>query len=316
MLIITGPTGVGKTELSLSIADKLNGEIINVDVGQFYKPISIGTAKPNWEAEKIPHHFFDIINDPKDFTVNEYYSLAIEKINEIRSRNKMPIFVGGSGFYIQSLLFPPITQIKSDQISSYSNINSLNLWQKLYEIDPERALKINKNDIYRIERALQIWNQTGIKPSHFLPKYNPLSDFVLLVLTRQRDDLYNRINKRVIQMLDQGWINEVRTLGYDWIPFLKEKKLIGYDDILQFIECNQECDEELLVSTIQKKVRNYAKRQLTFFKTLSKKIINAELLNEKQNIYAKKIIWADLTLPDVNLYINQLSLSLKSLFLK
>jgi len=137
VVIITGPTGVGKTDLSLELAGQIDGEIVNIDMGQFYTPLIIGTAKPEWKEEKIPHHFFDIIDEPRDFTVSQYKKLLLEKCQEIWNKNKTPILVGGSGFYIQSLFFPPV---QDDQVieTNQSLISSDDInWQKLFEIDPK-----------------------------------------------------------------------------------------------------------------------------------------------------------------------------------
>ncbi len=286
-LIISGPTGVGKTDFVNLLAEKMPSEIVNIDVGQFYTPLTIGTAKPEWRNQKIPHHLFDIINEAKNFTVFDYRKLVEEKLLEIWKKNKLPILVGGSGFYIQSLLFPPQKQQK---IENKNNIEK-NLWQVLYKIDPERAIKIEKNDFYRIERALQIYKSTGKKPSEFLPKYQPLGNYIFIILNRERDDLYKRINERVIEMFSQGWIEEVKKLDDEWHLFLKEKKLIGYDDILKYLN-SENCDENLLIETIRQKTRNYAKRQITFFKMLTKKIIKAESQKHQKS---SEIDWFDLS---------------------
>jgi tRNA dimethylallyltransferase len=304
LLIVTGPTSVGKTELVLKLSQHVPSEIINVDVGQFYTPLTIGTAKPNWKDQPVKHHLFDIIDSPKNITVVEYRNLVLAKINEIKERKKLPILVGGSGFYIKSLLFPPVVEVENVGTIETS---TKDLWQKLFEIDPKRAEKINKNDIYRLQRALQIWKTTKIKPSDYVPIYNPPCDYSLIILIREKEDLYEKINIRVVQMLNQGWIQEVEKLqNSEWVQFLKNKKLIGYDDILLFLESECDKDEQLLISTIQKKVRNYAKRQLTFFKMLTKKITDAECEKSKNHCFAKKIIWCNLTLLDLDLYIKQL----------
>jgi len=189
-----------------------------------------------------------------------------------------------------------------DDVNFYESNESL--WQKLYEIDPIRASQINKNDIYRVKRALEIQKITGEKPSNYVPIYNPLFDFILVILTRDRNDLYKRINNRVIKMFDQGWIDEVKSLSNEWMDFLRKKKLIGYDDILLFLESHYNNNKEILIQTIQTRVRKYAKRQLTFFKTLNQKIMEAEKKNKE--FKAKKITWLNLTLDDPSLYIDQL----------
>jgi tRNA dimethylallyltransferase len=321
ILIITGPTGVGKTDLVLSLASTQACEIINVDIGQFYKPFAIGTAKPDWDLEQplyslrsieanggekkfskgVPHLLFDILDTPRSLTVHEYRSIVLQAINEVWARGKLPILVGGSGFYIQSLLFPLPDNIRSEQPSQedFFDEKNENLWQVLYNIDPQRAQAIDKQDEYRIKRALEIWQKTGKKPSDCLPQFEPPCDFTLLVVDRNRDELYQRINERVVQMIDQGWIDEVKKIkNTEWESFLKIKKLIGYDDILEYLDSDFK-DRDVLIETIQQKTRKYAKRQLTFFRMLSSKIlINA--MNEKESNKIK-IIWTNLTLlPDIN----------------
>ena len=154
MLVVYGPTGVGKTDFALAIAERVPSEIINMDVGQFYTPLSIGTAKPDWKHSAVAHHLFDIIDTPANFTVTEYRSLLYKTIKEVRDRGRLPILVGGSGFYLHALLFPPQAAIPDVDISELYPVET-NLWQKLYDIDPERALHIDKSDEYRIKRALE-----------------------------------------------------------------------------------------------------------------------------------------------------------------
>jgi len=309
-LIIAGPTGVGKTDFSISLAKQLNTEIINIDVGQFYEPLSIGTAKPDWQNESIPHRFFDIINQPEDFTVIDYREAVKNHLEKIWNPNKLPIFVGGSGFYIQSLLFPP--QAKKGFVNGAPELDSKDLWENLYDIDPIRALQINKNDYYRLSRALEIWKTTGIKPSEYKPVYDPISDFILIILVRDRQELYEIINKRVINMLNRGWINEVKGLNEEWKLFLQRKKIIGYDDIINYLNTEFDNDEDLLIDIIQKKVRNYAKRQITFFKALSKKIIKSEL-ETRDPVCAKKIIWVNISHVELDLCVQNILKSINSL---
>lgn len=306
MLIIAGPTGVGKTDLALKFAEYMSSEIVNIDVGQFYTPISIGTAKPDWKNQTVPHHLFDIINEPKSISVHEYRKIVLDKLNEIWSRGNLPILVGGSGFYINSLLFPTSSEVEPADEESNDTPES-ELWNILYSVDPERAKKINKQDIYRIKRALAIWKKSGEKPSQYVPDYQPPSNFVLLILTRDREELYKRIDERVIQMLKEGWLEEVQYLKSEWRDFLRQKKLIGYDDILKYF--NDDFDYQTLICATQKKVRNYAKRQVTFFKMLTRKITNHALKKDNKKVC---IAWADLTLLDLDLYIKQLLQSISS----
>lgn len=267
ILFITGPTGSGKTDLSLRIAQENSSEIINADVGQFYKPLTIGTAKPDWKSSPIPHHLFDIIDTPVDFDVCVYRTMLQETVREVWERGNLPIVVGGSLFYIQSLLFPPIG--KKGEVGRKVSCNAENLWAKLHKIDPVRAVAIDPNDTYRIQRALELFEKTGALPSSFEPVFQPFCDIDILFLDIDRSILYERINQRTEKMIyEEGWIKEVEDLvGTRWISFLKMKKLIGYSEIITWIEAGKkQGDLPGLIEVIKKKTRHYAKRQLTFWK--------------------------------------------------
>ena len=281
LIIISGPTGVGKTAFVDQILNKtVNSELINIDMGQFYAPISIGTAKPDYKATKYKQHLFDVIKEPIDFDVVKYRKLVIDKINELWGKNILPVLVGGSAFYIQSLLFPPgetyFTEI------DFSDISNEELWQKLNKVDPERANQININDRYRLERALTIWETTKKRPSEFVPQIDLFADKIeIFILTREREELYKRIDERVMEMINSGWIEEVKNLSSEWRQFLNKKKLIGYDDIINYLENN--LDKNALISTIQKKTRNYAKRQMTFYRKMEKDISKFNSVQKDQN---------------------------------
>lgn len=264
-LLIHGPTGVGKTETILSIGKELPIEIINCDVGQLYEPLSIGTAKPDWKNEPIPHHFFDVVSTPVNFSVMEYREQVTKLIDEINARGNIPVLVGGSLFYGKSLFFPPS--------SHSSNIEpSEGTWDQLYKIDKDRAEKIHSNDVYRIQQALAIIQSTGQKASLYKPIYDPISvDCLVVYLHKNRSVLYDSINKRTEIMMQQGWIQEAEHLkNTDWEVFLKKKKLIGYPEIYDYLE--DKISRDILISTIQKKTRNYAKRQETFWRMFKKNL--------------------------------------------
>jgi tRNA dimethylallyltransferase len=272
VFIIYGPTGVGKSDFALELARKISGEIINADVGQFYTPLSIGTAKPDWKISDVPHHLFDVIDGPRDFTVTEYRAEVISIIERIRYRGNVPIIVGGSGFSINALFFPPEQAITSN-LSIDDGRSLQELWQELNKIDSERAKAIHPRDTYRIKRALAIWHATGKKPSVLKPNYDPIAPFQLIFLMRDRQELYHRINERVKLMIDQGWIEEVKELiGANWESFLKRKKLIGYDDIMNYLALMPADNKKTLIEEIAKKTRNSAKRQLIYWRMLKKKL--------------------------------------------
>lgn len=273
MIIISGPTGVGKSDLALSIAERINGDIINIDVGQLYTPCTIGTAKPDWQNSPIKHYLFDYADTPRDITVVEYREAADNVIRLIQAKGHKPCFVGGSGFYISSLFFPPqqvITEVEPEQIDYEVS------WNELERIDPQRARVIKPTDIYRIGRALALYYSTGQLPSSRKPIYAPLREHaVIILLTRDRADLYQRINERVEIMFQHGWVEEVRSLvGTAWQPFLMKKKLIGYDDIFRALAHNTISGDALvhLKQVIAQKTRHYAKRQETFWRMLKKNL--------------------------------------------
>ncbi len=280
-IIVHGPTGVGKTECITRIAQTIPIEIINGDMGQLYEPFSIGTAKPDWCNELVPHHLFDVLKEPIDYTAITYRA-EVERIMHVCwERKTIPVIVGGTLFYGQSLFFPPMAH--SDTYIDNSLFNEIKdtrvLWNQLHVVDPLRAEKIGPTDRYRIIRALQLIHQ-GLQPSTLEPVYNPIEGTALVIfLKRERSILYQRINERVIQMFEAGWIDEVRRIyGTVWQNFLERKKLIGYTEILTYIKEAEIVPEayDAMVSLIQQKTRHYAKRQETFWRMLYKKLKRVE----------------------------------------
>jgi tRNA dimethylallyltransferase len=272
VLILCGPTGVGKTDFSLEIARYYSAEIINGDVGQFYSPLTIGTAKPDWRNERVPHHLFDTIHEPKNISSVEYRNLVIEQVNEIWARKKLPLIVGGSGFYLKSLFFPPHALVT--QTNNLLTLPDDQLWKTLNAVDPQRAEQINPQDYYRLRRALAIWYGTGKKPSACQPVYDAPFRALVLYLDRDREDLHQRITLRTELMVQQGWLNEVRQLrGTAWEPFLYTKKLIGYDVLFDYLRGDQpEFGLDYAIELIQQRTRQYAKRQKTFWKSFERQL--------------------------------------------
>ncbi|MFA6065955.1 MAG: tRNA (adenosine(37)-N6)-dimethylallyltransferase MiaA [Candidatus Babeliaceae bacterium] len=311
IVIIMGPTGVGKSDVALELANALDGEIINGDVGQMYTPLTIGTAKPDWKNSSVRHHLFDIINECTSITAVMYRTLFNKACDDIVARNKMPILVGGSGFYIKSLFFPPretsILHDSNESESMYSHMSTRDLWTQLSSIDSKRAQAIHANDRYRILRALTLYQKTKILPSLLQPEFIANFSCYIIFLNRDRDDLYSRIDARVISMMDGGWINEVNALSANWKSFLIDKKIIGYDDIIKYIYEKKHAHQDLheLIDHVQKNTRNYAKRQLSFWR-MFKKLLDGQLSEKIQ--YDED----NLTLLDLNLYIKQLSQKIRN----
>lgn len=304
IIIITGPTGSGKTDFSIKLAEAISGEIINADMGQMYMHLTIGTAKPDWRNDTIPHHLFDFLDVPVSYTAAAYRKEVNRIVHDIEQRDKVPIVVGGSGFYIQSLLwnFKEITKKESllrDDINAASFTNE-ELWQILQQRDPARAMKIHVNDRYRITRALQIIEQ-GLIPSELKPIFEPIRPFVIINIMRDTKDLEERIALRLDIMLRGGWIEEVAQLTSEWKSFVHEKKIIGYDVIIDYLE--NKITFSKMRDLIFFATKQYAKRQRTFWRGLKKKI--EEFVSSDVHALGQ-VYELDLTLSDHTLYINQL----------
>jgi tRNA dimethylallyltransferase len=272
--VIYGPTGVGKTEFALALARKLRGHMINADVGQFYLPLTIGTAKPDLATIGVSASLFNYIDQPVDFSVVAFRSAVSGLLDQIIQKNELPIIVGGSGFYISSLFYS--LPVSGTQAYEFGQKTAQELWQELERIDPERAAEIKPTDSYRIKRALSIWYETGQRPSAFKPTFRPVVEqFLFINLIRDTTDLYQRINERVLTMLEGGWIAEVKQLqNTAWQDFLENKKLLGYPEILQYLKAGSTDHKAYtrLIEIIQQRTRNYAKRQLTFGRMLVHKL--------------------------------------------
>lgn len=295
LLVLTGPTAIGKTDISLDVARKINGEIISADSMQVYKYMDIGTSKiRSCEMDNIPHHMLDIVSPDEDFTVSNYKNRVTDHIKKINEDGKVPILVGGTGLYINSIVYHlKFTKVKSNEKlrEEYNKLvnkhGSRYLHDKLYEVDPISAKRIHENDIQRIVRALEIFHETG-KPmsSHnknFREKNNQYN-LSMFALNMDRKKLYSRINKRVNMMLDTGLIEEVQGLmdrGYN--RKLVSMQGIGYKEIISYLEGEVGIDEA--INTLKRNTRRYAKRQLTWFRRDSRiNWINIDEFNNRDEI--------------------------------
>ena len=255
---VVGPTGVGKTKVSVELAKKLNAEIINADSVQIYKDLDIGSAKiKDDEKENIPHHLFDLKNIDEDYTIYDYQKDARKKIEEIFSRGKNVIFVGGSGLYLRAVLYD--YNLNENKIhNDYSKYTT----DELYEIalKEDNNLSIDKNNRQRLERYLdkKANNEDIVKDS------KPLYDFTLIGLTRDRDVLYDKINNRVEEMFKEGLLEEVKTLYETNKESKILKSAIGYKEVIDYLD--GEITLEEAKELIKRNSRRYAKRQYTFFK--------------------------------------------------
>lgn len=274
IVIIAGPTGVGKTALSIEIAKKFNGEIVSADSIQIYKGLDIGSAKiTEQEKQGIKHYMLDIVSANQEFSAGDFATLAQKAIEEISAKGKLPIIVGGTGMYISSLLFEMgVSCGKDQQYRDYlENIakekGSQEVHKMLEKIDPESASKIHPNHLSRIIRALEIFQVSGKKKSEQMSSIEPRYDYLLIGLTADRDVLYQRINKRVDKMIESGLINEVQTLIDGGITDENQcMQGIGYKETYNFLI--GKTDKEEFVEKLKQASRNYAKRQITYFKKM------------------------------------------------
>jgi tRNA dimethylallyltransferase len=275
LIILTGPTSVGKTSLSIRLAKAVNGEIISADSMQVYRQMDIGTAKiTSEEMEGIPHYLIDVLDPGEEFNVVKFQQYAKEYIRQIHEKGKIPILVGGTGFYIQAVLYD-IDFTENDSDSSYrreleqlfKERGAEYLHALLKETDPDSAKAIHPNNIKRVIRALEYAKLTGDRISAHnasqREKESPYQ-FCYFVLNKDRAKLYETINARVDLMMQKGLLDEVKQLaeqGYH--KNLVSMQGLGYKELLSFLDGEYSLEEA--VDTIKKETRHFAKRQLTWF---------------------------------------------------
>jgi len=276
LIILTGPTGVGKTALSLALAKAIDGEIISADSMQVYQQMDIGSAKimPD-EQQGIPHHLLDILAPDEEFHVVKFQQLAKEAIRQIYRRERIPIIVGGTGFYIQALLYDINFTVATKDFSARREWEEIAqtkgifaLHQMLAEVDEEAAKEIHPNNVKRVIRALEFYAQTGEKISDHnaieKQKESPFN-YVYFVLNDERERLYQRIEMRVDEMVEKGLVEEVTNLknrGYG--KELVSMQGLGYKELLAYLE--GDCTFEEALYLLKRNTRHFAKRQLTWFR--------------------------------------------------
>lgn len=275
LVIIGGPTGVGKTEISLRLAEVLQGEIVSCDSMQIYTQMDIGSAKAtSHERKRIPHHMVDVVTPFDDFTVTDYKEMAERAIDDILRRGKIPIMVGGTGLYIDAVILDlSFTDGGQDlgfreEMTAYALKNgNLALHEKLKENDPEAANNIHPNNVKRVIRALEVFKLTGKPFSSFKDsgKLNPKYDPYYFYLSRDRSALYESIDTRVEKMMDAGLLDEIKNLANQGLnQSFMSMQGIGYKEMLSYLQGDLTLDEAK--DLVKKRSRNYAKRQLTWFR--------------------------------------------------
>lgn len=270
---IVGPTAIGKTETSLIVAERLGGEIISCDSMQIYKGMDIGTAKAGKEErEKIRHHMIDIVEPVINYSVADYQQEVKKLIYEINMRNKIPVMVGGTGLYYQSVVddykFFPMESKKEIRCKWENDVKEKGLdwaYEYLKKVDPDYAGIISSNDKKRIIRALEVYDLTGKPFSKFQTRDSSCYNLAAVGLYMERDELYRRIDQRVEEMIKKGLIDEVYSLwqkGYD-LRF-NSMQALGYKQVWYYL--NGFLTREEMINEIKRETRHYAKRQYTWFK--------------------------------------------------
>lgn len=283
VLVICGPTASGKSATAIEVAQRINGEIISADSMQIYRGLDIGTAKVTQdELQAVPHHLIDCCDPGDYFSVASYKRLALLAIESILQQGKVPIVCGGTGQYISALVegiefvdLPTDPELRQRFSKRVDEEGLESLYQELCEIDPETANRIKPQDRKRIIRALEIFAQSGVRPSEHLAasRRGPTYDYRVYVLTHDRPILYQRINHRVETMFDLGWVEEVQQLIKNSPSLLESNsagqggwQAIGYKEILSFLAGQQSKAETKAL--IAQSSRRYAKRQLTWFRRI------------------------------------------------
>lgn len=274
ILILTGPTAVGKTALSIELAKILGGEIISADSMQIYRKMDIGSAKISQEEmDSVVHHMIDVVDPDEDFSVADFHDMASQIISDIHKRGKLAIVTGGTGLYLNSLVYDmdfggtnSDPSIRKDLEEILNDKGKDYLYRLLQDLSPEAAKRIHPNNTKRVIRAIEVY-KTGGDMGDFSNdlKYNPKFDAKIIVLNRDRSILYDRINQRVDMMFGMGLLDEVKGLhqmGYT--SQMQSMKGIGYKEVLEYFDGKMTLEES--IDILKQGTRRYAKRQITWFK--------------------------------------------------
>lgn len=283
VLVIVGPTAVGKTSFGIECAKQFNGEIISGDSIQVYRDLNIGSAKASIEElNKCPHHLIDIKDPTENYSVKEFQDLCRNKIEEISNKDKLPIIVGGTGLYIKATLYDYVFFDEEEPDLQYDDLSNEEIYQLLKERDPKSLENIHINNRKRLVRALNIYNkhQKGISEIKDNQKHEILYDALIIGLTKDREVLYDLIEKRVRKMLDDGLISEITNLLNKGISFDDQSmQAIGYKEFKNYF--NGESDLETCTKEVIKNTKHFAKRQYTWFNNQ----LNVQWFNNSEDAF-------------------------------
>ena len=274
VVVIVGPTASGKTAVSIELAKKINGEIISADSMQIYKYMDIGTAKPTLdEMQGIKHYMLDVVMPDETFNVAKYKSMAESAIEEILKKGKVPIIVGGTGLYVNTLVdgiefadAPGDEEYRNELIEKGYREGAMSIYKELEKVDSESAKKIDPNNIRRVARALEIYKVTGKTKTQLdiESRKEVKYDYRLFGMEWDRETLYNRIDLRVDKMIEAGLIDEVRNVTEKFKISNTAVQGLGYKEVIEFLNGNISYEE--MIEKLKLETRHYAKRQLTWFR--------------------------------------------------
>lgn len=294
VIVIGGPTASGKTGLGVQLAKRVNGEVVSADSMQIYKDMDIGTAKATIEEmDGIRHYLLDFVSPDERYSVADFKRDAEEKIEEILAKGKVPIVVGGTGLYIDTLVYGiEYPDIEFDEVyrnelmeRAETDEGLANLYEEAKRIDPEAAQKISSNDRKRITRILEIYRATGKNKTEMerISRLNgPKYDYKVFAIDMDREKLYERINLRVDLMIKDGLVDEVRRIVAKYDRFPTAMQGLGYKEVVEYL--NNEVTYEEMIEKIKQETRRYAKRQLTWFRKNKDIVWLDGLLQKEENI--------------------------------
>ena len=275
VVVVCGATASGKSKLAVDIAETFGGEIVSADSIAVYRGLDIGSAKPDeTERKKVPHHLIDVVDPKDDFSVAEYEEKALSAIEQIHAENKLPVICGGTGYFIDAILFKKSyggckknEELRREFDMIFKTEGALALFEKLRAVDPETAEKLSPNDFLRVSRALEIFYVTGKKKSEIADEMKPRFSYIAFSINYPREVLYDRINERVDKMFERGLIGEVKGLLLKGVSASAQSMQgIGYKEVAEGLMTGQ--SEEEIAEIVKMNTRRYAKRQITYFKRM------------------------------------------------
>lgn len=301
LLVILGPTAVGKTALSLALAERFNGEIVSADSRQVYRGMDIGAAKPSAEARaRVPHHLLDVVNPDETLSVAQYQRMAYAAISEVLARRRLPILAGGTGQYISAVVegwrfpdVPPNPALRAELEAYAAAHGPQALHDRLRRHDPPAAERIHPHNVRRVVRALEVCLQSGRPISELQRRAPPPYHILHIGLTRPRQDLYARIDARLEQMMRDGLLDEVRHLlaaGYDCsLPAMSG---LGYAQLCRYL--TGECALKIALEAIRRETRDFVRRQETWFRKYNRAARWFDMTeNAEQTIIRQVSVWLE-----------------------